>query len=87
MRGVLTRREQLLRALRRFDWVSMAELETSLGVGPSSHHGCWDAMQKLVGAGFVERDTSKLSRYRITSEGLLEHARVKAQREAELLAL
>lgn len=83
MIGVISRREQLLRALGRFEWAGMAELQGSVGSGRATHCSLW-AMQKLIAAGHAERDAS---RYRITNEGLLELARLKAKRAAELLAV
>jgi len=87
--GVIGRREQLLRALRRVDWASMGELQAAIigSSGRYKHHSLWDAMQKLIAEGHVERDRSELSRYRITQSGLTEYARIKAARELEQLSL
>lgn len=86
MVGVVSRREQLLRALSRFEWAQAHELADALGVSRTNRTGVWHAIQKLVADALVECDESVLPRYRITHEGLLEHARLKAKREAELLA-
>jgi DNA-binding IclR family transcriptional regulator len=86
--GVVSRRELVLRALRRLDWAPMTDIQATLGAsGVPAQQSLWRAAQKLVTDGLVERDDSTPHRYRITTAGLTEYARIKAVREVELLSV